>query len=501
MKVNDNRYNFICTLCDAIEKYTNDKELSDKRIFFYNNLNLKYAIERFLYITLVNNQELLKIYDLNQTDSLESNIVVSSQLVKEFASNLLGDQVIIRVSLFKDLFQRVKVAAFSLANSLLLVMVKHSANFTKMIIKEKPTGNKINILCSVISGKFIRYLIPLIAEVPQIHFVSSSRINIKDIMEDGELNYTCHAPRGIFSKHPVNRFLTTHFYSTIRICDYLEALLDNYMPDKVLVLEGNAVHDEVLNQLCKQRSISIICMQQGWSPVVHNGFRNMSFSKMLVWGKGFSEILQEYNPLQVFVVSGSHVINNYKTNSNNDKQSILFSLQSPSTLIKFGHWDEFLYLIEETAQNHEDYLILVREHPNYKLSEEEYKRLSKHTNIRFMPPEEYTLSDVYKDVCLSVSIFSTLILESIAFGVVPLIVNIVGLPSYNPDIHKQGAGIEVQSIDDAKQMINKCLTDQDYLNSFNPSISEFQKKYFNQRDSNDQSAVKYIAQIIQHPDS
>jgi len=118
-----------------------------------------------------------------------------------------------------------------------------------------------------------------------------------------------------------------------------------------------------------------------------------------------------------------------------------------------------------------------------------------------MPPEEYTLSDVYKDVCLSVSIFSTLILESIAFGVVPLIVNIVGLPSYNPDIHKQGAGIEVQSIDDAKQMINKCLTDQDYLNSFNPSISEFQKKYFNQRDSNDQSAVKYIAQIIQHPDS
>ena len=53
--------------------------------------------------------------------------------------------------------------------------------------------------------------------------------------------------------------------------------------------------------------ISCLCIQQGWSPIVHNGFRNMSFSAMLTWGEGFAELLRPHNPAQRFVVTGSPV--------------------------------------------------------------------------------------------------------------------------------------------------------------------------------------------------
>src|SRR5699024_10609006 len=72
----------------------------------------------------------------------------------------------------------------------------------------------------------------------------------------------------------------------------------------VVLAEGNAPEDETLARVGARLGLPTICVQQGWSPLVHTGFRNMSFAAMAMWGEGFGEILAPANPGQHFLAVG-----------------------------------------------------------------------------------------------------------------------------------------------------------------------------------------------------
>jgi hypothetical protein len=230
-----------------------------------------------------------------------------------------------------------------------------------------------------------------------------------------------------------------------------------------------------------QLSIPVICIQQGWSPIIHNGFRNMSYTKMLVWGEGFKELLQPYNPHQKFVVTGSHIIDSLAPitrGSQYSRKAVCFFLQGSSRLISNEHFDEFLQLVRWVANEFTELPILVREHPSCPLPIEEQAELVRFPNIRLMPPYDYSVADVLNASRLSVSIYSSTILESIAGGVLPLIFNMTSLPSYFPDVQAVGAGIEVKSMESAKQVICHVVRDESFVRHFEPAMEQFQKAYF-----------------------
>src|SRR5207245_2731811 len=78
-----------------------------------------------------------------------------------------------------------------------------------------------------------------------------------------------------------------NFGDVIESYDRFHDAVFHLRPACLVVVEGNAPQDETINQACAQLGIPTVCVQQGWSPVLHNGFRNMSYTRMTVWGQGF----------------------------------------------------------------------------------------------------------------------------------------------------------------------------------------------------------------------
>jgi hypothetical protein len=80
-------------------------------------------------------------------------------------------------------------------------------------------------------------------------------------------------------------------------------------------------------------------------------------------------------------------------------------------------------------------------------------------NVRIMPAGTSSLTEVLEGCDVAVSIFSTTILEAAAMGVIPLIVNVAGLPHYYPDIAREAAAIEVKDFTAARQALIRLIED------------------------------------------
>ena len=105
-----------------------------------------------------------------------------------------------------------------------------------------------------------------------------------------------------------------HIFSSNFLSDFLELLkdFDNNLfrlqrnkPKCIVTLEGNAPQDIIALEVAKKLKVPCYCIQQGWAPLIHNGFRNMNFSEYFVWGKEFKNLLRKHNPNQKFFITGS----------------------------------------------------------------------------------------------------------------------------------------------------------------------------------------------------
>jgi hypothetical protein len=260
---------------------------------------------------------------------------------------------------------------------------------------------------------------------------------------------------------------------------YFEQAFRESRPQKIVVVEGNSLYDEVCNVVGKKYGVPTVCLQQGWAPVIHNGFRDMNYDQFLVWGKGFQDILQPYNPHQKFEVVGSHVIalSNDSLGQTLHPKAITFFVQTVCALISQESYDAFWGLILWTAQTFKQSLIYIRDHPGALFSESQKQQIAQFPNIVLKSPEQTSLTDVLKETQLAVSIGSTTILESIASGIVPLVVSIGSMPRYSPPL--EGAGIECFSIPEAQKIL--ALFEQDrhaFLQPFEAASVNFKARYF-----------------------
>jgi glycosyltransferase involved in cell wall biosynthesis len=96
-----------------------------------------------------------------------------------------------------------------------------------------------------------------------------------------------------------------------------------------------------------------------------------------------------------------------------------------------------------------------------------------------------------------VSIFSTVILEALALGVVPLICSIGALPKYEPDIASNGAAIEVRSISEAKDLIEEVIANPVKLDWVRENIHNIAGEYFLPGPADEKIASRILAKINQ----
>jgi hypothetical protein len=247
--------------------------------------------------------------------------------------------------------------------------------------------------------------------------------------------------------------LAKHWRELVRRFDTFRQILAREAPGAVLMTEGNQPDDEILARAAGSLGVRSICIQQGWSPIIHTGFRDMRYDHFCVWGPEFARLLQPENPRQHFVVTGSHGIEATPAPTPPRERAISFFLQKDSLLIAPRAWREMLEFVCWTAATWPDRAILVREHPASRLTDEERSALSALPNIVLCPAASAPLDAMLQRTGIAVAFFSTTLIEALAYDAVPLIINITGAPHYVPDLAAMGAGIEVKDFAAARLAI------------------------------------------------
>jgi hypothetical protein len=369
------------------------------------------------------------------------------------------------------------------------------------ILTEDCGDGKPKVLFLVIHPKFVRYLLPIAGKlgVPYAFLTVEDPTMFEVLGEQGlpRVDIELTADTLAIMKPEVDIFGSKirpdFFDSWIIKLNAVRRALKILGPACIVVPEGNAAVYELVNQGAKAIGIPTLCIQQGWAPVVHPGFRNMNYSKMCVWGPAFADMLAPYNPAQRFVATGNHVVSCQPQGNVEKRTAIAFFLQNGAHWITDAAAQGMLDLIVWAAKKFPDREIRVREHPGEPLPKSDTARLMEVANIRLMSPETYSLKDVFQNCRVAVAINSTTILEAIASGVVPLILDVGGFGPYHPNVAADGAAIEVRNFRDARIELERLVRDDRHCASFAPRLDEARRRLFAR--NSEQALEAIVAEI------
>lgn len=454
-------YDFMLALTAAIERATAAARRDDPLAFDYRERDLQGAVERELFIRLVND------------DALDAAFAapgpaprMRSALEAAVAAELLGMPEA-RVERLRPLARAAVRAA-------------------RRTTSPRPEAHAPGTVCFVMhQPKFVRVVEPLVEAIGTgaCTFVSLGPDLSAVLRERGLQRIELDGPPGR-PREPrrMGRGLRGEPHLAA-LLDRVEASLEAQRPACVVVVEGNAPGDEVAAAAARSLGVRSICLQQGWSPIVHNGFRNMTHTAVAVWGDGFAEILAPYNPATRFEPIGNHVLERAPSDSGladlvGARRAVGVFLQSESPLISAADVQAMQGLPLELARRLPDHAILVREHPGAPLTPAARARLAAEPNTVLVPADRFGLREVLDRCAVAASIYSTTLLEAAALGVAPVVLAVTSMPALVPDLGELGAAAVADGWPAAADAIVRLATEDSARAGLAPGMRTVRERFF-----------------------
>lgn len=462
---------FMLNVCDAIEAFTKAQIARDPDVFRYRQIDLRYAVERHLYFEAINSHPLRQLFAAARDG--KTPLPHQMPLLLQNLAPFLVEHWRPRGHWHRRLRLAWREPRWECRRSKF-----RASGGAQLERTDWPQGEDI-VLFQVVQAKFVRFLQPIAESIGRPYaFVVFNDPALFDQLH-GLPRLHVALDKTALNLLKIERFGLLEFFATF--LNAVVAALAEVRPCCIVVPEGNSPYNELFNRVGHALGIPSLCVQQGWSPVVHTGFRNMSYDCMCVWGEGFAEALAPFNPDQRFSVTGSHVIVPRQRQPEQHGGAIIFFLQaSGSPLITPAAAAAMLDLVAWAAGQFPECEIRVRPHPGAPLAAAEQERLAANPNVRITPAGTAPLEEVVKGADIAVSIFSTTILEAVAAGLIPLIVNVAGLPHYNPDIAREGAGLEVKTFAEARQALTRLVAEPGVADAISGRLREVADRYFAQ---------------------
>lgn len=445
---------FVDALTDAIERWSADVARRQPSAFLHRGADLRHAVERVLYFVLVNDEAVRAAH--------------ATFLAAGAVPPTLPDHVYFRLVgpyLFSPASDRRGDRLSGSEGARWSTRLVRALGLLRYIAASQRSAADLDappdVLFIVTHPKFVEFLRPIAAMIGK----PAAFVTIDDPHTESHLSQL-GLPRYVLRQQPwpVAEGALRNFGSLCASFDSFHSLLRRIRPQVVVIPEGNAPLHEVVRVAAAKLNVRSLCLQYGWSPISHPGFRHLSYDNMLVWGPMFAEMLARHNPRQLFTVTGNPGLSGAQPIAVRDGpvKGIGFFLQKGGPLIGVNEWPAFLDLIGWTAKHFPDLSVIVREHPSTQpLDADERARIGHESNIRFMAPAEHSLAQTLALCDVVVSAYSTTLLEALAFGAIPLIVAPVGMSRYWPDLVAMGAAIEGTGAEDARSSLAALVADAD----------------------------------------
>jgi hypothetical protein len=318
-----------------------------------------------------------------------------------------------------------------------------------------------DILFLCIHPKFVDFFKP----VAESAGAGAAFLTVNDLPLEGHLYERGLARVGLRPTHfslPAGPLLR-HYAHFCGILESFSAMMEALKPRLIVVPEGNAPVYELALLAGRKKGIATICVQHGAPAYTNPGFRNWHFDNVLVWGDAFIDPFARHNPGQAFTVAGTPAQLPHPVEVGGAPiRSIGFFLQKGATVVPAAEWEALLEFIGWTAREFPGLKVIVRDHPSQPhLTPAERAHLDGLANITFMSPPRISLNDALAACDVVVASASTTLLEAVQSGGIPFIFG-TAYPADFPDIAAAGAAASAPDLPSAKTLLARLAQDSEW---------------------------------------
>lgn len=461
------------TLTELIESLLIYLEKKQGSIFKYGCVNFRYAFARYFYFKAINNPSaLLPLIKAAKGWELENHSEALISLHKE-------------VSELDSFKHGLRAVLMSLLALMQLTYLKLSCLAKK---SHKLEGNVDDNVIGffAINGRFVLFYEDILKRFsgyttlifsPKSSLVKASSIKIGADIHKLSIPGGRLSDINISVRHPLFSIYIRLLYFYLNIYGGLKR-----SNASVLVFaEGTSMYDELASQAAKSLHIPTVRVQSGRGGVMHSGYRDMSFNKMLCWGEGFVDHYKKHSPQPIYEVTGSPLIKQLSAFGVKRKGmnfSIGLFTQPVSKHISKENYLALIDLCSQLIKQLPDVSLVVRKHP---LDESTlFNEFSKQhaTQVSLMPSKDYSLAEVMCKIDCAIGFYSTTLSEAAACDVIPIILKLKSQHSVFPYPEKYGAAITVQSSSEACKLIADIQRKPQQFEQLKKDMNIFSEKFF-----------------------
>ena len=245
-------------------------------------------------------------------------------------------------------------------------------------------------------------------------------------------------------------------------------------------------------------------VQYGRAGVISPGYYQMPYDKMLMWGEGFADRLKGVSPDCQYIVTGSPLMDQVKQSADakrpqlfaQDKTTISVISQPECASISRQDYAALVSIIDRVLRSNTDVNVLVRLHPADKAAD--FDQLAKQWpgRVRVTSAKELPLEAVLGASALVAGLYSTVLSEAAASGVLPVVIRLGERHVVFPSPEEQGAAALATTPDEAVEIISRLAADAEARSGFKDRMSAFARRYFGPMDG---GAIVRIAAHIENP--
>ncbi len=423
----------------------------------------------FIEIIKQNNSDAFDIGSISLIKSVRSNLSIKltlSDFYKEKYNNIRnkneGDKKIYEEILNK-LLNEYNTNSFT--NTDLNNKCINNNSVYKNLEKYK---NRILFYC--INSRQLNYLLPILNTLKRdIILLTTFEISDNTIIPDNVIVFEWLYYIDISCIN--NKYLLKNFPTIYYDANDMMLLINIILPSAIFVLEGCHEDMETIACIGKSFLIPTICIQQGWPSYIYTRFKDMSYDYFLTWGKKFNYLWKLHNKKVKFIDIGYL----YNIISEKTKNGITFFLHEPVLIMNDKHFEQLIEFCVFCADSFKQRMIYVREHPEFPLLEKYKSTLETYKNIEFH--NNTPLNVLYSMTSISVSIFSSTIMESLFHNCIPFVFNPTSSPEYKPNLAKEEIGVFTKSLKSAKSKMTKLNMDKEAETKLINKIETIKSKY------------------------
>jgi hypothetical protein len=282
---------------------------------------------------------------------------------------------------------------------------------------------------------------------------------------------------------PIRHPLFSTYVSILHFYVRMLGSLKHNQPSVLVFAEGTSMQDEVSSQVAKTLSIPTVRIQSGRGGVMHCGYRNMSFDRMLCWGEGFVKRYKEYSPSPTYEIMGSPLFNGLKkTKKEATNFAVAVFTQPISKHISVKEYTALINVCIAIVNKIPEAKIIVRKHPVDTSNAFDELLAQYPEQVKLKPTTECSLAEVMCKVQCAVGFYSTTLSEAAACDVIPIVMKLREQHSVFPFPEKYGAAIITESEKDTFDIIHSILKTPNKFLETREKMKVFSNEFFGEND-------------------